>query len=83
MSGEKLRIAITATPFQTFTLNIADGRSIPVVGRDFILLSPRGRTVTVYQKDESKDQGDMLLVTGMSFAPPPAEVASKPSDTEA
>ncbi len=82
MSGEELYIAIMATPFQTFTLNIADGRSIPVV-RDFILLSPRGRTVTVYQKDESKDQVDMLLVTSMSFAPPPAEVASKPSDTEA
>jgi hypothetical protein len=44
MSVEDLRKCTVATPFLPFTLNIADGRSIPVVGRDFILIPPdKGR----------------------------------------
>lgn len=41
MSIEELRNNIVASPFVPFTLNIADGRRIPVVGRDFILVPPR------------------------------------------
>ena len=83
MSTEELRDAITAVPFKPFVLHVADGRSIPVIGRDFILLSPRGRTVNVYQPDERADRVDMLLVTGLSFAAPPAAAPPHPSDTQA
>lgn len=70
MSLEELRQCIVASPFVPFTLNIADGRRIPVVGRDFILIPPeKGRTVIVYQKGSSFDLLDSMLITGVSFEP--------------
>jgi len=49
MSVDELRKCIVASPFIPFTLNIADGRRIPVTGRDFILVPPEtGRIVMVY-----------------------------------
>ena len=57
-----------ASPFQPFTLNIADGRRIPVTGRDFILVPPeKGRTVVVYQRNGEYDLLDAVLITGVSF----------------
>ena len=70
MSAEELRRRMTATPFKLFTVNVADGRRIPVVGRDFILISDSGRVVTVIQRDDSFDVLDCLLITGLSFGPP-------------
>jgi hypothetical protein len=68
MSVEELRKCIIASPFRPFTLNIADGRRIPVIGRDFILVPPeKGRTVIVYQRDGDFDMLDALLITGVSF----------------
>jgi hypothetical protein len=68
MSVEELRKSIVATPFVPFTLNIADGRRIPVTGRDFILVPPeKGRTIVVYQRDGDYDLLDALLITGVSF----------------
>ena len=57
-----------ASPFQPFTLNIADGRRIPVVGRDFILIPPeKGRMIVVFQHDGEMDLLDALLITGVTF----------------
>jgi hypothetical protein len=68
MSVEELRKCIVASPFVPFTLNIADGRRIPVIGRDFIFVPPeKGRTVLVYQRDGEFDILDAMLVTGVSF----------------
>jgi hypothetical protein len=68
MSVDELRKCIIASPFQPFTLNIADGRRVPVSGRDFILLPPeKGRTVVVYQRDGNFDLLDSLRITGISF----------------
>ncbi len=70
MSVDELRKCIVASPFRPFTLNIADGRRIPVTGRDFILVPPeKGRTVLVYQRDGEFDMLDALLITGVSFEP--------------
>jgi hypothetical protein len=70
MSIDELRKCIIASPFIPFTLNIADGRRIPVIGRDFILVPPeKGRTVLVYQRDGEIDLLDALLITGVSFEP--------------
>lgn len=75
MSLEELRKCIVASPFVPFTLNIADGRRIPVIGRDFILVPPeKGRTVVVYQRGGEFDLLDALLITGISF-----EAAANPS----
>jgi hypothetical protein len=68
MSVEELKRNIVASPFVPFTLNIADGRRIPVTGRDFILVPPeKGRTVVVYQRNGEYDLLDALLITGITF----------------
>jgi hypothetical protein len=68
MSLDELKKCIVATPFRPFTLNIADGRRIPVTGRDFILVPPeKGRTVLVFQRDGELDLLDALLIAGVSF----------------
>ena len=68
MPVEELRKCIVATPFAPFTLNIADGRRIPVIGRDFILVPPeKGRIVLVYQRNGEWDMVDAMLITGVSF----------------
>ncbi len=68
MSVDELRKCIVASPFLPFTLNIADGRRIPVIGRDFILVPPeKGRTVLVYQRNGEFDMLDAMLITGVTF----------------
>lgn len=68
MSVDELRKCIIASPFVPFTLNIADGRRIPVTGRDFILVPPeKGRMVLVYQRNGEFDILDAMLITGVSF----------------
>ena len=68
MSVEELRKCIVASPFVPFTLNIADGRRISVIGRDFIFVPPeKGRTVLVYQRGGEFDLLDAMLITGVSF----------------
>ena len=68
MSIEELRKCIVVAPFRPFMLNIADGRRVRVVGRDFILIPPeKGRMVVVYQHDGEMDLLDSLLITGVSY----------------
>ena len=68
MSVDELRKCVVASPFVPFTLNIADGRRIPVIGRDFILVPPeRGRIVLVYQRNGEFDILDAMLIAGVSF----------------
>jgi hypothetical protein len=68
MSPDELKKCIVASPFRPFTLNIADGRRIPVIGRDFILIAPtKGRTVLVFQRNDDFDILDTMLITGASF----------------
>ena len=70
MSAEELRRRMTAVPFSAFSVNVNDGRRLPVVGQDFIRISLSGRVVEVYQIDGSFDVLDCLLITGLSFGPP-------------
>jgi len=48
-------------------MHMADGRQISVFHRDFIMSSPSGRTVIVYQPDESFNIIDLLLVTDLEL----------------
>jgi hypothetical protein len=66
---EQLRNVYNAQPFRPFILHLADGRQILVVHREFIAFSPSGRTVVVYQPDESFNIVDLLLVTDLEFRP--------------
>jgi len=60
---EQFRQVCHAAPFRPFVLHLADGREIPVKHRDFVAISPSGRTIMVYQADESFNIIDLLLVT--------------------
>jgi hypothetical protein len=62
---EQLRIVYNAQPFQPFLVYLADGQNVPVRHREFLMPSPSGRTVIVYQPDDSFNIIDLLLVTDL------------------
>jgi hypothetical protein len=57
-------------------MHLADGRQLPVVHREFLAISPSGRTTIVYQPDESFNIVDLLLVTDFEVKP---ESGQKPN----
>jgi hypothetical protein len=65
MTIEQLRNFYNAQPFLPFVMHLADGRQIPVQHREFIATAPSGRTVVVYQPDETMNVIDLLLVTDL------------------
>ena len=65
MTIEQVRNFYDAKPFQPFVIHLADGREIPVDGREFIMSAPNGRTIIVYQPDSSFNVIDPLLVTDL------------------
>jgi hypothetical protein len=64
MKAETLRRWIEATPFQPFSVNLADGRELKVPHRDFISHSPNYRMLSVWHEDDSCDLVDFMLVIG-------------------
>lgn len=68
MTRERIHELWKAEPFQKFTMHLADGRKIPVQHREFLAISPSGRTVNVYQPDDSLNIVDLLLVTDLEVA---------------
>ena len=74
MRVEEVRRLLRANPFRPFTVYTPDGGGIPVWHQDFALLSPDGRTMTVYQRNSAFDIIDVMLLTRFSFDPPPAPV---------
>jgi hypothetical protein len=65
MTIEALRKLYDAQPFRPFVMHLADGREIAVSHREFMAAAPSGRTVVVYQPDDSFDIIDLLLVTSL------------------
>jgi len=64
MTADQLRKALHARPFRSFTIYMADGRTLRVIHPEFVAISPKGRMASVYTKgDEGADQIDLLLVT--------------------
>jgi hypothetical protein len=63
MTIEQFRTTLHQIPFRPFTIRMVDGRSFEVVHRDFVALSPTGRTAIVFQSDESYSVLDMLLMS--------------------
>lgn len=75
MTLEQLRAVREANPFHPFTIHLADGRSFRVPHRDYLSMSPGGRTVIVYQGDEAFSILDLLLVTELAV-----EGVARPSE---
>ena len=69
MTIEQLQDRIRAEPFRPFVMHLADGREVPVVHREFLLTSPSGRTVVVFQPDDHMNIIDLLLVTDLELKP--------------
>lgn len=69
MTIDQLRTFYDAQPFQPFTMHLADGREILVRSREFMASAPSGRTVIVYQPDDSWNVVDLLLVTDLEARP--------------
>jgi len=65
MTVEQLRRLYEAEPFSPFLIHLADGRKITVRRREFLATSPSGRTIIVYQPDDSFNIIDLLLVTSL------------------
>ena len=63
MTTEQFRSTLHLQPFRPFTIRMADGRTFDVPHPDFVAQSPSGRTVIVFQKDDSYSLLDMLLMT--------------------
>lgn len=72
MTAEQLRAAREAHPFRPFTIHLADGRSFAVPHRDYLSMSPGGRTVIVYQAGEAFSILDLLLVTELAIGEAPS-----------
>ncbi len=77
MTIEQMRASREANPFRAFTINLADGRSLRVPHRDYLSMSPSGRTVIVYQPDEVFSIVDLLLVTELTIDAPAAQATSE------
>jgi hypothetical protein len=69
MTIEQIRQFYDAQPFQPFVIHLADGREIPVLGREFMMRAPNGRTIAVYQADNTANFIDLLLVTDLEVKP--------------
>jgi hypothetical protein len=70
MTAEQLRVMREANPFRPFTIYLADGRSLFVPHRDFVSQSPGGRTILVYNGDDSFSFVDLYLVTELRVQAP-------------
>ena len=66
MTIEQIRNFYDAQPFKPFVIHLADGREIPVRSREFMISAPSGRTIIVYQPDDSWNVIDLLLVTDLA-----------------
>jgi hypothetical protein len=54
-------------PFGQFIIRLADGRQTLVEHREFIAISPSGRTIVVYQSDDTSNTIDLALVTDLEI----------------
>ena len=69
MTIERIRELYNAQPFQPFLIHLADGCSVPVHHREFMMSVPSGRTLFVAQPDDSVNIIDLLLVTDLELKP--------------
>jgi hypothetical protein len=68
MTTEQFRAMLHQQPFRPFTIRMADGRAFEVAHRDFVAMSPTGRTIIVYQHDENFSVLDLLLMSELQVA---------------
>jgi hypothetical protein len=70
MAVEQLKAVHGASPFRPFTVHMGDGRSFRVDHPESLSRSPAGRTIVIYQPDDSMGILDLLLVRELEVHPP-------------
>jgi hypothetical protein len=66
---ERIRELYWAKPFQPFTLFLADGRSVTVSHPELLAISNSGKTISVYQLDNSLSTINLSMVTDITVKP--------------
>lgn len=70
MTIEKLRELVHTSPFVPFTIQLADGRRIPVLHQDFVSASESGRVAHVFHgPGDASSFIDIRLVTALELNP--------------
>jgi hypothetical protein len=69
MTIEQLRAACEAQPFRTVVIHLADGRTVPVRSREFLSAAPSGRTVVVWQPDDTMHIIDLDFIANLTLQP--------------
>lgn len=67
MTIEQIRELYDSQPFQPFVIHLADGREIYIPSREFMMTSPTGRTIGVFQPNGNANIIDLLLVTDLEL----------------
>lgn len=65
MTIEQVKQLYNSTPFKPFVIQLDDCRRIPVKHREFMATTPSGRTIVVYEPDDSFNIIGLLLVTSL------------------
>lgn len=74
MSPDRLREKIHATPFIPFVVEMMGGKRVGVRAREFVTLSPAGRTLIVFDNSERVEMLDVSQIA--NIADDGAETAS-------
>ena len=75
MTTEQFRNTLHQQPCRPFTIHMTDGRAFHVKHPDFVAQSPSGRTIIVFQTDESYSVLDLLLVSELEVHAPDERAA--------
>ena len=62
---EQIRRYLSATPFEPFTLQMADGRTLVVNSPDGLWITPKSGLFFWHQKDDTMERVNLLLVVGV------------------
>jgi hypothetical protein len=65
MTTDRLKEMLGVKPFRPFGLRLADGEIVRVEHPELISLSPLGRTVVVWGRNDSMKVLDLFLVTSL------------------
>jgi hypothetical protein len=68
MTIEQLQIFHLARPFRPFIMHLADGRRLAVGHPELLSTAPGGRSVSVYQPDETSTVVDLTHVTDLEIS---------------
>ena len=65
MAPDRIRKQLQTTPFRPFTVELGSGKRVFVQHPDYAALSPAGRTLVIFHRDEmgeADDDGDMEII---------------------